>query len=75
MACDVGSQPTHLTNHLLTLKITIMTRKDFIIVATILAKLDVPESKKQEINVILRGTNPNFNASKFWDYVEKMKNN
>jgi len=48
-----------------------MTRKDFIVVAEILAKCTVND--KDGVERILRGTNPNFNASKFWDYVEKMK--
>lgn len=50
-----------------------MTRKDFQIIATILAKCEVKD--KDAVNSILRTTNPNFKSERFWDYVEKMKNN
>lgn len=55
-----------------------MTRKDFIIVAEIIAMFNVSELteiEKQKINTKLRCTNEYFNSVRFWDYVEKMKNN
>lgn len=52
-----------------------MTRKDFEIIAKIIAKCGgAPEGEKYNINTLLRGQNGNFNSTRFWDAVEKELN-
>lgn len=47
-----------------------MTRKDFEIVAEIIAKTR-QNAEDWEIDAILRQTNPNYNPARFWRAVEK----
>lgn len=54
-----------------------MTRKDFCVLASILAKIKLNESLGQgvdssrcSIDNLLSQANPNYNAQKFWDQVE-----
>lgn len=56
-----------------------MTRKDFNKIAEIVARIWLAEEighgveeAKLAINDILQGTNPNYNAERFWRAVEKI---
>lgn len=52
-----------------------MTRKDFVIIAKIIAKCGgAPEGEKYNINAMLREQNSNYDSSRFWDAVEKELN-
>jgi hypothetical protein len=47
-----------------------MTRKDFIIVAQIIAMFgQTSEETKRRISEILSGTNPSFDRERFWNAV------
>lgn len=58
-----------------------MTRKDFQVIAEILAQIAFSqeclgatvEQNKGAIDEYLRATNPNYNSGKFWQAVEKAK--
>ena len=55
-----------------------MTRKDFKVVAQIVALasrgyIGECEKRADKIDSILRGTNPNYNSSKFWEAVRKYR--
>lgn len=49
-----------------------MTRKDFEIIACILSYTDI--RSKDEITTLLKSTNPNFNAERFWKRVNDLQN-
>lgn len=52
-----------------------MTRKDFEVVAEILGGIDkeAVDSRRAEINAVLRTTNPNFDTGRFWNAVEEWR--
>lgn len=53
-----------------------MSRKDFEIIAEILALYGSSrdnKTKKSEITRVLQNTNPNFDENRFWDRVENLK--
>lgn len=53
-----------------------MSRKDFEIIAEILALYGSSrdnKTKKSEITRVLKNTNPNFDENRFWDRVENLK--
>lgn len=49
-----------------------MTRKDFVIIAELLGKIDgdAVDAKRDDVNAVLRTTNANFDAVRFWQAVE-----
>ena len=51
-----------------------MTKKDFEVIAEILAMKEFTIEQKQQINYMLWSTNPAFNSDKFWKKVEENKN-
>lgn len=52
-----------------------MTRKDFVIIAKIIAKCGgAPEGEKYSINAMLREQNSNYDSDRFWSAVEKELN-
>lgn len=51
-----------------------MTRKDFEVIAEILAMKKFTIEQKQQINYMLWSTNPTFNSNWFWNKVEENKN-
>lgn len=49
-----------------------MTRKDFELVACLLSYTEIKD--KDNITVLLKGTNPNFNEDRFWHRVWEYQN-